>query len=69
MSAQKVYQQIVNEDNGGPRHVVQTPRTESKLKTFKRRKVVSGYHIKEVGISDPEMGLLTILHKASRSSS
>ena len=36
MSAQKVYQQIVNEDNGGPRHVVQTPRDRNQVKNFQK---------------------------------
>ena len=45
MSAQKVYQQIVNEDNGGPRHVVQTPGDRNQVKNFQKEKVVvSGYH-------------------------
>ena len=36
MSAQKVYQQIVNEDNGGPRHVIQTPRDRNHVKNFQK---------------------------------
>ena len=36
MSAQKVYQQIVNEDNGGPRHVIQTPRDRNQVKNFQK---------------------------------
>ena len=36
MSAQKVYQQIVNEDNGGPQHVVQTPRDRNQVKNFQK---------------------------------
>ena len=36
MSAQKVYQQIVNEDTGGPQHVIQTPRDKNQVKNFQK---------------------------------
>ena len=36
ISAQKVYQQIVNEDTGGPRHVIQTPRDKNQIKNFQK---------------------------------
>ena len=36
MSAQKVYQQIVNEDTGGPRHVIQTPRNKNHVRKFQK---------------------------------
>ena len=38
LTAQKVYQQIVNEDNGGPRHVIQTPRDRNQVKHFLKKK-------------------------------
>ena len=36
MSAQKVYQQLVNEDEGGPRHVINTPRDQNQIKNFQK---------------------------------
>ena len=36
MSAQKVYQQFVNEDEGGPRHVINTPRDQNQIKNFQK---------------------------------
>ena len=36
MSAQKVYQQLVNEDEGGPRHVINTPRDQNQIKSFQK---------------------------------
>ena len=36
MSAQKVYQEIVNEDTGGPQHVIQTPRDKNQVKNFQK---------------------------------
>ena len=36
MSAQKVYRQIVNEDDGGPRHVINTPRDQNQVKNFQK---------------------------------
>ena len=36
MSAQKVYRQIINEDDGGPRHVINTPRDHNQVKNFQK---------------------------------
>ena len=36
MSNQKVYQQLVNERDGGPRHIVCTPRDPSQVKDFRK---------------------------------
>ena len=36
MSNQKVYQQLVNESDGGPRHIVCTPRDPSQVKNFRK---------------------------------
>jgi len=36
MSAQKVYKEIVNEDNGGPHHCIQTPRDRNQVKNFQK---------------------------------
>ena len=36
MSAQKVYWQIVNEDDGGPRQVINTPRDQNQVKNFQK---------------------------------
>ena len=32
----KVYQQIVNEDDSGPRHVINTPRNKDQVRTFQK---------------------------------
>jgi len=36
ISTQKVYQQIVNEDDGGPQHVINTPRNQDQVKNFQK---------------------------------
>lgn len=36
MQTQKIYQQIINEDEGGPRHVVYTPRDQNQVKNFQK---------------------------------
>jgi len=36
ISAQKVYQQIVNEDGGGAQHVINTPRNQDQVKNFQK---------------------------------
>ena len=36
VSTQKIYQQIVNEDEGGPQHVIKTPRNQNQVKNFKK---------------------------------
>ena len=36
ISAQKVYQQIINEDDGGPQHIINTPRNQDQVKNFQK---------------------------------
>ena len=36
VSNQKLYQQIVNEDKGGPQHIINTPRNQNQIKKFKK---------------------------------
>jgi len=36
VSTQNIYQQIVNEDEGGPQHVIRTPRNQNQIKNFKK---------------------------------
>ena len=36
VSTQNIYQQIVNEDEGGPWHVINTPRNQNQIKNFKK---------------------------------
>ena len=36
ISAQKVYQQIVNEDDGRSRHVINTPRNKDQVRNFQK---------------------------------
>jgi len=36
ISVQKIYQQIVNEDDGRPRRVIKTPRNQDQVKNFQK---------------------------------
>jgi len=36
MSNQRVYQQLVNESDGGPRHIICTPRDRNQVKNFRK---------------------------------
>ena len=36
MSTQMIYKQIVSEDEGGPRHVIRTPRDQNQVKNFQK---------------------------------